>query len=64
MRILREDEENITKAIRDREEKDMNRESLEFLVDMLNLIFGEGEETDYFWDHMLLPECVKYFEVK
>lgn len=64
MKLLREDEDSISKAIKEREEKDMNRESLEFLVDMLNLIFGVGEETDYFWDHMLIPESIKYFEVK
>lgn len=64
MKLLKEDEETISKAISDREEKDMDRESLEFLVDMLNLIFGNGEETDYFWDNMLLPECIKYFEIQ
>ena len=63
MNLLKEDEETISKAIDDREEKDMDRESLEFLVDMLNLIFGNGEETDYFWENMLLPECIKYFEI-
>jgi hypothetical protein len=33
------------------------------LVDILNLIFGKGEETDYFWDKMILPACKEQFKV-
>jgi len=41
----------------------MNKKTLKFVVDMLNLIFGRGEETEYFWDQMLIPECLKTFYV-
>lgn len=35
-----------------------------FLVDMLNLVFGKGEETDYFWDEVLMKQTVKYFKIE
>ena len=34
------------------------------MVDMLNLTFGKGEETDYFWDSVLVPECIEYFKIQ
>ena len=42
----------------------MNQETLEFIVDMLNLIFGRGEETDDFWKEIILPQCLNYFKVQ
>ena len=35
-----------------------------FLVDTLNLVFGKGEETDYFWDEVLMKQTVKYFKIE
>jgi hypothetical protein len=40
----------------------MNKKTLKFMVDMLNLIFGKSKETDYFWDQYLIPETTKYFK--
>jgi len=34
------------------------------MVDMLNLIFGRSEESDYFWDSILMPECMGYFKIQ
>lgn len=42
----------------------MDKKSRKFLVDMLNLIFGRGEETDYFWQQMLVPETIAKFKVQ
>ena len=42
----------------------MGSATREFLIDMLNLIFGRGDETDYFWDQILIPECSKQFELQ
>ena len=36
----------------------MDIEIKEAIVDMLNLVFGRGEETNYFWDQILLKECI------
>jgi tetratricopeptide (TPR) repeat protein len=31
------------------------------VVDFLNLVFGKGVETDYFWMHILLPKTSEHF---
>lgn len=31
---------------------------------MFNLIFGRGEESDYFWEHLLFPRCSEYFRIE
>jgi hypothetical protein len=31
----------------------MDRKTRKFIVDMLNLIFGRGDETNYFWEFIL-----------
>ena len=41
----------------------MNNYTLKFMVDMLNLIFGKSEETNYFWEEKLIPEVVRQFKV-
>ena len=41
----------------------MNKKTLKFIVDILNLTFGKGKETDYFWDSYLLPETIKNFKI-
>jgi len=41
----------------------MDKKTRKFIVDMLNLIFGCGEETDYFWDHMLFKQCSEHFGI-
>ena len=41
----------------------MQKESLVFLVDMLNLALGKGEETDYFWQNVLIVQCKQYFQI-
>jgi hypothetical protein len=41
------------KLIQKKEKKDMDRKTRKFIVDMLNLIFGKGDETTYFWDFIL-----------
>ena len=41
----------------------MHDEALKFIVDILNLLFGRGEETDYFWDHLLFRECMHTFGI-
>ena len=41
----------------------MNRKTLKFVVDILNLTFGKGKETDYFWDSYLMPETIKNFKI-
>jgi len=50
-------------AIEKRLKRDMNKKTLKFTVDMLNLIFGKSKETDYFWDTYLIPETIKYFKL-
>lgn len=34
----------------------------ECVIDILNLIFGRGEETDLFWSNYLVVQCVSKFE--
>ncbi len=46
----KEEEQLIRKNLEKRQKRDMNKKTLKFVVDMLNLIFGRGEETEYFWD--------------
>lgn len=40
---------SLNKLIEERLSRNMNVEIQECVVDMLNLIFGRGEETIYFW---------------
>ena len=66
--IFRDQELNVLKdmvadLMNSREQRDMNKKALKFIVDMLNLIFGVGEETDYFWEHMLFKECAEHFGI-
>lgn len=35
--------------------RDMKQYSLEFVVDLLNLVFGKGNETEQFWEQHLIP---------
>ena len=42
----------------------MNKEIAELVIDVLNLVFGAGEENDIFWEELLLPECNEHFEIK
>lgn len=44
--------------------KDMERKVLKLIIYMLNLIFGNGDESDLFWKTMLLPECDKKFGIQ
>ena len=39
----------------------MDRKTRKFIVDMLNLIFGKGDETAYFWDYILFKQCSEQF---
>lgn len=57
--IRREMEQRLVRSA-----EDMNRICLEFLVDMLNLIFGKGNETDMFWSQYLVPEVFNRFKVE
>ena len=40
----------------------MGTETKESIVDILNLIFGHGLETDYFWEY-LIEECKQQFQI-
>ena len=31
----------------------MNRKISKFIIDIFNLIFGKGTETDHFWEQVL-----------
>lgn len=44
--------------------RNMAKKSQKFIVDMFNLIFGRGEETDQFWDFYLIDECKSYFKIQ
>jgi hypothetical protein len=36
----------------------MKTETLKFTLDFLNIVFGKGKETDFYWDSVLIPECI------
>ena len=42
----------------------MNRKCQKFLVDIFNLIFGSGKETDDFWTNILEKKVNEQFQVK
>jgi len=35
-----------------------------WIQDFLNLVFGGSEETDNFWDKILIPEVCSYYKVE
>lgn len=37
-----------------RKARNMDRRIRKFLIDILNLIFGRGQETDHFWQELLI----------
>jgi len=39
----------------------MNKKCQKLLVDFFNLIFGGGEETDYFWTNILEKKVNEQF---
>lgn len=41
--------ELVQQLIEKRKTRQMDRKALKFIVDVLNLVFGTGDETDYFW---------------
>ncbi len=47
-----------------KQNKDMNRKCQKFLVDIFNLIFGSGKETDDFWTNILEKKVNEQFQVK
>ena len=55
--------QKIIELMQSRESIDMNKETLMLMVDMLNLVFGRGEETDFFWDEMLFKQCSEHFGI-
>lgn len=61
--MLQQEKDAIDQAIKERRDRDMDIETRKFTVDMLNLIFGKSEETDFFWDQHLVPECIKKFRI-
>ena len=44
-----------------KKEKDMNKKCQKFLVDIFNLIFGSGNETDDFWIKILEKKVNEQF---
>jgi hypothetical protein len=40
----------------------MDKKTKKSVVDMLNLIFGQGPETDYFWEY-LIEESKQQFQI-
>ena len=40
-----------------KKEKDMNKKCQKFLVDIFNLIFGSGNETDDFWKENVMEKA-------
>lgn len=42
----------------------MNKKCQKFLVDVFNLIFGSGQETDDFWTNILEKKVIEQFQVK
>lgn len=41
----------------------MTRRIREFIIDIFNLIFGKGQETDHFWEQVLFKQCAIKFEL-
>lgn len=64
MQALLDQKDNIRKLIEVRETTQLHEESHKFIADVLNLVFGRGEETDYFWDQMLFRECAITFGIR
>lgn len=60
---LEAERQKIIELMQSRESIDMNKETHMLLVDMLNLVFGCGEETDYFWDEILFKQCSEHFGI-
>jgi len=44
--------------------KNNDRRLRKFLIDMFNLIFGKGHESDYFWQHVLFKQCEAKFDIE
>ena len=53
MHTLDDAKKAIDKLKSKRVTRDMDFRIKKFMIDMLNLIFGKGEETDYFWREIL-----------
>ena len=49
--------------MKEREDRDMDKKVLKFIVYILNLIIGVGIEIDYFWQYMLFKECSECFDI-
>lgn len=59
MHTLEDAKKAIDKLKSKRVTRDMDFRIKKFMIDMLNLIFGKGEETDYFWNEILFKQCAE-----
>ena len=53
---LRKEGDEAARQVQKSLKRDMDKKTKKAVVDMLNLIFGHGAETDYFWEY-LIEEC-------
>ena len=42
----------------------MDQKISQWVKDFLNLIFGASEETNDFWDKVLIPEMCSYYKIE
>jgi hypothetical protein len=45
-------------------QEDMDQQIGQWIKDFLNLIFGASEETNDFWDKVLIPEVSSYYKIE
>ena len=50
---LKNNEKRIEQELHKRANRDMEKKVKKYVVDMLNLVFGCGEETDSFWQYVI-----------
>ena len=42
----------------------MDQKISQWVKDFLNLVFGASEETNDFWDKVLIPEVCSYYKIE
>ena len=45
-------------------QEDMDLQIGQWVKDFLNLVFGASEETNDFWDKVLIPEVCGYYKIE
>ena len=52
LKLLSKQQAEINDALKTMHSKNNDRRLRKFLIDMFNLIFGNGPESDHFWQHV------------